>query len=416
MIKKGKIIYEKYKGLFANLGYLTILKSFNLILPLIVYPYLIRVLGTDNYGLVVFAEAIIMYLVILISFGFELSATKEISIHRDNPEKINEIVSSVYIIKGIIFLICFIFLFIIFSFLPKYGNHKLLFLLTMHLGVFEFLFPLWFFQGIEKMKYITYLNLLNRGVFFILMLVCIKSKSDFLLVPLIHGIGSLIVISFSFYILYFKEKVRFKLPNKLVLANYFKESLIYFSSTFSIQIFTNSNRFLIGSFFGMTNLAYYDIVEKIIRILSVPTALLRTILFPFVSKTGDKLIVRNVTKIMTLLSLIIVSLVLVFSDNLIELIAGSQNATASYYLKIYSFIIIFYNLSNYYLVVSINAFGYQKKFMKLMLHSMFLYILIISLILILKVYKIEYFIFSLFIVELFIVIMTYKIVKEKNLL
>ncbi len=416
MIKKGKIIYEKYNGLLANLGYLTILKSFNLILPLIVYPYLIRVLGTDNYGLVVFAEATIMYLVILISFGFELSATKEVSIHRDNPEKINEIVSSVYIIKGLIFLICFTFLFVGLSFFPEYGHYKLLFLLTMHLAIFEFLFPLWFFQGIEKMKYITYLNLLNRGAFFILMLLFIKSKNDFLLVPLIHGIGSLIVIGFSFYILYFKEKVRFKLPKKPMLVGYFKESLIYFGSTFSIQIFTNSNRFLIGSFFGMTNLAYYDIVEKIIRILSVPTAILRTILLPFVSKTKDKLIVRNVTKVMTLFSLIIVSLVLMFSDNLIELIAGSHNAKASYYLKIYSFIIIFYNLSNYYLVVSINAFGYQKKFMKLMIYSMFLYLFQISLILTLKTPLIEFFIFSLFIVELFIVIMTYKIAKEKNLL
>jgi O-antigen/teichoic acid export membrane protein len=416
MIKKGKIIYEKYKGLLANLGYLTILKSFNLILPLLVYPYLIRVLGIDNYGLVVFAEATIMYLVILISFGFELSATKEVSIHRDNPEKINEIVSSVYIIKGLIFLVCLLFLFIGLSFFPQHRNYKLLFLLTMHLAVFELLFPLWFFLGIEKMKYITYLNLLNRGAFFILMLLFIKSKNDFLLVPLIHGIGSLMVICFSFYILYFKEKVRFKIPKKVTLVNYFKESLIYFSSTFSIQIFTNSNRFLIGSFLGMTNLAYYDIVEKIIRILSVPTALLRTILLPFVSKTRDKLIVRNVTKMMTLFSLIIVSLVLVFSDNLIELILGSYNSKASYYLKIYSFIIIFYNLSNYYLVVSINAFGYQKKFMELMIYSMLIYLFLIFLILTLEVYIVEYFIFSLFIVELFIVIMTYKIAKEKKLL
>ncbi|MFL0115811.1 oligosaccharide flippase family protein, partial [Tenacibaculum maritimum] len=141
MFAQGNATLQKYKGLLANLGYLTVIKVFNLILPLIVFPYLLQTLGSQKYGLVIFAESIVVYLVIFISFGFALSGTKEISIHRDNKKKVNEIVSSVYIIKGVIFLISTFCFFIFSSFFLKYKEHQLLFFITMHLALYEFLFP-----------------------------------------------------------------------------------------------------------------------------------------------------------------------------------------------------------------------------------------------------------------------------------
>ena len=81
--------------LIRNFSYLSLLQVFNLILPLIVYPYLIRVLGKETYGLVVFAQSLVFYLVILVGFGFNISATKEVSIHRNDSKKLGEIVSSV---------------------------------------------------------------------------------------------------------------------------------------------------------------------------------------------------------------------------------------------------------------------------------------------------------------------------------
>ena len=416
MIAKGKEVYKKYKILIANLGYLTIIKSFNLILPLVVFPYLLQVLGAKNYGLVVFAESIVVYFVIFIGFGFALSATKEISIHRDDKEKVNEIVSSVYIIKGIIFLLCVLSFFIIASFFPEYKEHQLLFLITMHLALYEFLFPFWVFQGIEKMKYITYIDLINRLTFVVLIFLYIKSPNDYLLVPIFQSIGSIIAIIMGLYILYSREKIRFKIPSYIVIKGYAKESLLYFTSTLSIQVFTNSNRFLIGSFIGMTSLAYYDIVEKIIRILSVPTTVFRTVLIPFVNKTKDKKIVRNVTKLMAVSSIFIILGIWIFADDIIYLITKEHNSETSHYLKIYSIIILLYNLSNYYLVVSLNAFGYQKLFMKMMLSSVVLYLMLITFIFIKNIFIVDYFIITLIIVELFIVLRTYYISYKKNLL
>lgn len=416
MIAKGKDAFKKYRALLANLGYLAIIKAFNLILPLVVFPYLLKVLGTEKYGLVVFAESIVMYLVIFIGFGFALSATKEVSIHRHNPKKINEIVSSVYFIKGFIFTICFLLFFIGLSFFPYYNQYKILFLVTMYLALYEFLFPFWFFQGIEKMKYITYLDLINRLIFVVLIFIYIESPSDYILVPTFQAIGAIIAILGSFYLMIVKEKVKFIIPPSTIIRKYTRESLLYFTSTLSIQVFTNSNRFLIGSFIGMTSLAYYDIVEKIIRILSVPTTVFRTVLIPFVAKTKDKIIVRNVTKLMTLASIFIIIFVWLFANEIILVVTKEQNEQVALYLKIYSLILLLYNLSNYYLVVSLNAFGYQKLFMKLMIASLFLYLISISVIFFQKLFSVENFIATLIIVEMFIVIKTYYYSYKKDLL
>ncbi|MFL0081747.1 oligosaccharide flippase family protein [Tenacibaculum maritimum] len=416
MFAQGNATLQKYKGLLANLGYLTVIKVFNLILPLIVFPYLLQTLGSQKYGLVIFAESIVVYLIIFISFGFALSGTKEISIHRDNKKKVNEIVSSVYIIKGVIFLISTFCFFIFSSFFLKYKEHQLLFFITMHLALYEFLFPFWVFQGIEKMKYITYIDLISRVVFVLLIFVYIKSPNDYLFVPTFQGIGSIISICIGLYILYTKEKIRFIIPPYAVIKKYAKESLLYFTSTLSIQVFTNSNRFLIGSFIGMTNLAYYDIVEKIIKILAVPTTVLRTVLIPFVNKTKDKKIVRNITKLMAMSSIFIVFGVWLFANEIIYLVTKQHHEKISYYLKIYSLIILLYNLSNYYLVVSLNAFGYQKLFMKTMLSSVALYLVLIFIIFLGKLFIVDYFISVLIIVELFIVFNTYHISYKKNLL
>lgn len=93
----------RYKTLIENFGYLTLLQICNLLIPLVTYPYLINTLGKNLYGVIIYSQAIVSYLAIFVNWGFNISATKYISINREDSKKINEIVSVVYIVKNLAF-------------------------------------------------------------------------------------------------------------------------------------------------------------------------------------------------------------------------------------------------------------------------------------------------------------------------
>ena len=126
--------------------------------------------------------------------------------------KINEIVSNVFVIKGGMFIVSsFILTAIIFT-IPQLQNYKLLLYLLMHLCLYEWLFPKWYFLGIENMKYITFLNLINRIVFLVLMFLFIFSEKDFLLLPILQGFCSLLSCFLALYFLFYQKKVKLIVP------------------------------------------------------------------------------------------------------------------------------------------------------------------------------------------------------------
>ena len=286
MINKIKNIAntEDKKRLASNFFSLSVLQIFSYVLPLLTLPYLVRVLGVETFGLVAFATAFITFFNILVDYGFNLSATREVSIHRENKDKITEIYSSVLSIKFILIFVSFvIFSFIVFTF-EKFSSHSMLYFITFISVIGQALFPIWYFQGMERMKYITIINIFSKVVFTIAIFVFVHEESDYLMVPLLTGLGILIGSLYALYIIKKDFHQKFVLQTIKTMMIHFKDSSQFFLSRVSVSIYTSANAFVLGLFTNNTMVGYYSIAEKLYMAIQSLYGPITQALYPYVAK------------------------------------------------------------------------------------------------------------------------------------
>jgi PST family polysaccharide transporter len=332
-----------------------------MLLPLITYPYLIRILGTELYGMVVFAQVIISYCSIIINYGFEATATKDISIYHENKTKISEIVSSVYIIKGVFWLILLLILLIVICIFPHFQKYKLLYIFTFSITFNEFLFPIWYFQGLEKMKYITFINLFVRIIFLILIFIFIKQKEDFLYVPLLNGIGALLGGTIALYMLFVKDEIRFTWQPIHIMRLYLKDSLPIFFSNITSSIKDRFNVIFIGSSLGMHDVAIYDLGIKVMTVFMQPIIISNNAIYPKIAREQNIFFVKKFIKISFIVVLILTLLVQPFLPFLLDFLSNNLEGT----IEVTRILLISPIIGSISFILSRNillAFGQYKYF------------------------------------------------------
>lgn len=366
-------IFNENTTLIQNFSYLSVLQVLNLLIPLLVYPYLISTLGSDVFGLVVFAQAIIGYFVILVSFGFNISGAKSISVFRDDREAVSRIFSCIFFIKLGLLCIVFLLLFVVGSFVPNIKEYKLLFILTLWMCLYDILFPIWYFQGIEKMKYITYITLTMKAFFLVAIFLLVKSPSDYLLIPIINGFGTIISGAFALYIILHKHKVKLYMPKYSHFKSEFKSSVPIFISNVSIQLYVATNKVIVGVFLGMTPVAYYDLAEKILAVLKTPLVILSQTIFPKISKEKNIFFVKKMFKISSIVNIIIFITAFFLIDFIVKILGKGQLEGAISVLKILLITVPLIGMSNIFGFQVLIPFGYNRLFSKVVVLSALFY-------------------------------------------
>lgn len=315
--------FQKHKKIIENFSYLSIFQVLNLLIPLVVFPYLIRVLGGEKYGLIIYAQAVIGYFVILINFGFNITATKEISIYKKNKKKLNKIISNVMIIKGILFLISLTLITLLIFLIPSFREEKTLFYLTMWMCLYEFIFPIYYFQGIEEMKYITVITLISRSIFLILIFLLVNDNSDYLLVPIINGMGAIIAGIIS-QVIVIKKGIKYSRQPFYALKFYFVKSYVMALAYASNTLKSNLNIVLVKALFSYNAVAYFDLALKVSRVGTSFLELISVSVFPKMSREKNVFFLKKIIYLSLVLSVIYVLFVQLSAPLIISLIGGEQ--------------------------------------------------------------------------------------------
>ena len=361
---------KHHKKIIENFSYLSVLQILSMITPLVTYPYLVKTLGEVIYGTVVFAQAVVTYFNILVVFGFNFTAARDVSQYRDDTKKLSEIVSAVTIIKTLFLIISLLLIsgYMLYISQIDYTLYYLSFWICLN----EILFPSWFFQGKEEMKYITFINLGIRLLFILMIFIFIKSPDDYLYFPLLNGIGVALAGVVSFILLYKKYKVRLTVVPIKILTKYLKESYHLFISNVSIQIYVNANKIIIGTFLGMREVTYYDLAEKITNMGKVPQSMISQVLYPKISLEKNGSFLKKVLKGTILMNVFLYLMVFLFSNQIVAYFGGNETV-----LRILFLTIPIIGISNVLMVLTLLPFGYNKAFTRIVFLSAFFYLFIV---------------------------------------
>lgn len=368
-------MFQDHKILIKNFSSLTILQISNYLFPLITFPYLVRVLGPEKFGLINFAAAFVAYFTVLTDYGFNLSATREISIHRKDIEKVSSLFSNVMTTKLILFFAgAIVFLPLLFL-IPKFSADYPIYLGT-YLFVFgSVLFPVWFFQGMEQMKYITIINIGVKALWLVSIFVFIKSSADVLTLVFLNS-GSLIIIGvISLIVIKKKFNVFFKRPLAKEIKRQLSEGWYYFVSTASITLYTNSNIFILGLFTNNEVVGYFAAADKLRMAIQGLFGNAAQTVFPHLSlmfKESKIKAVRFVKKYLrlSLLAAAIVTLtVFIFSREIVIVVLGQNYLSSLPVFRVILFLPIIILISNIYGIQVMLNLGYKKEFFKVIFYA-----------------------------------------------
>lgn len=347
--------------------WLTVLQFANYLIPLFVIPYIVRVLGAEMFGKITYAQNIISYFTLLVNFGFEYSATRQIAVNKGNKNAIKEIFWSVIIQKLILLIISFLGLLILYLSFYKVHNDFVLYLFVFLMNVGIVLFPTWFFQGIEDMGKMAIFNVIIKGTGLLLTVFFVRYKADYLLYPFLTSLAYFVCGFISIIYVVKTHGINFTLPNIKLHKKIFAESSPIFLNNLFVSGYTIANMTILGFYVSDIELGYYSGAFKIIMaILMVTSTPITMSIFPTVSRKFSEsskegiIFFKKIMIYLAIISVVVSSLTFFSSKLLVNLILGEQFVQSINILKLFSTLPVLVIFASLFTVQGVYGAGLQK--------------------------------------------------------
>ncbi len=326
--------------IFENYAFMTSMQVIGSFLGIIIYPYLIRTIGASQYGLWVYSTSVTNYFIAFISFGFTIPALKATIQNKNDIIKKSVIVSSVFTAKLYLCILSSIIFSILLFTVPILRNYKLLFIITFTQIIGELLFPVWYFQAMQKMKNVTYIQVAYRLLSLLVIFLTIKKESDLLTLSIITSLSVVLSGITSIIVLVYIEKIKFRIVKLSSLKTYFKESTPFFWASSTGIIKQESITIIIGSFFGMKDVALYDLANKLIVLPRTLTMTINSALFPKIIDNNNPQTISRIIKYESIIGLGIMATIVILGKWAVLIFGGETMLNAYPMAIILSFTVL----------------------------------------------------------------------------
>ena len=400
-----KNVNHERKTIASNFFSLTVLQVANYILPLIILPFLVRVLGIEKFGLVMFAQSLAAFMIIAVDFGFDISGTREVAILKNQKEKLSQVFSAVLTIKLFLIIFWFVVLCILVEFIPRFKEDAIVYYLSFGMVIGQAIFPVWLFQGIEKMKFVTLINILAKLIFTVLLFIIVRNESDYYLVPAFYSIG-FISAGFLGFILSLKH-VNLVKPRLELVKKLFTESISLFLGKFATNLYTTCNVLILGFFAGDVLVGIYSSMEKLVVAVKNIYSPFYMAVFPWLSNQSSEnrlKFIKNIVPFVFGVGSVIAIIIFFYGEFILNFIYSDEQLNSYVGIfKILGVTAILAGLSMMFVSLYFIAVKMYKTRMKILITTG-LFHLVLSLILV-KQFNIYGMAISVIITELFLLVL-----------
>lgn len=360
-----KTALQNNKREVKDVFYLIALQGLNYIVPLLVLPYLMKVLGAEKFGYIGFSLSVAQYLMLLVDFGFNLSATKRIALAKDNPAELNKIFSAtVYAKMGL--LLCSFVLLLLVAFIPQFQVYRTTMLVMFMVvigqaGLFVFLF-----QGLGQIKWISIFNTIAKVAILPLTFWLVVSPDDYLLAAFLQGLVAVATMLISWGMIIKQRWVKLVKVSVLQVKTELSESFPLFLSTAATSVYTACFVLILGYFASPEQVGQYSAVDRLMRafcyLAMVP---ILQVFYPYIANLAQKNRQEAITKVKYLFVVMVVCMVAIglcmfFASPLIVYFLGNDYAQADLLFKIMSLVPLFVGMGGVMGQLVLLAMGDNK--------------------------------------------------------
>jgi len=359
---------QEFLHLSKNIANFSFYQFVNYLAPLVTIPYIVRIVGPEKFGIISLALAVNYYFRIISDYGFSITGVQYIAQNQNDANNRSKIITNIFIIQFVLIMISFLLLIIFINIYPGFSNYKNVFLYAFLIVPANVFLALWFYIGMEKMKYLNYINLISKLSYIFLIFLLIRESSDFSLVPLLNGISMMIAGIFSLLIIFKKFKTKIEFDNFSNLKELLVKDRPIFISNVFINLYRNSNVLILGLVANEAVVGIYSAGEKLIQVFQSIFTPITQVVFPYISRlkvTTPEKSLKTLTRliiIMSILTLTIVLLLMTFSSRITDLVFGKDFESSAIVLRIASFVILFGTINYILGIIFMTNYSMKKEF------------------------------------------------------
>ena len=309
MWQRFKDIWRDNTKVAENYLFMTLIQVINGCFYLLVYPFLIIRLGGEGYGTYAFAWSVVSAMMVMVNFGFDLPYAKRVAqivAEGGDRDQLGEVLSRVQTAKiGLEAVAAVLYAALLFT-IPFFYANRLLFAIGFAQTISCILFPQWYFQGVQRMRIVTYIQFGSKLLSLPFILLLLHTPEDVWIFMLINTLATLGGAVVAWLLIRYKDGVPMRIVSwQMVKADYAEAFPFFLTNAMSV-VKEQGVIWLVGGFLGMADVAVYDLANKIVTVPRIMLIKLNDALFPKIVVRSS---VREIKRIMYAESVLGVSVV-----------------------------------------------------------------------------------------------------------